>query len=355
MRRQDPLTSEAAIIAGNGPVVTDDRGDRQLAFTSTDRRRPAPARDDNRREPAMDLQFSTACLPYPLGWSFATARALGVDGIELSLTPALARKGPDQVLRLSEGYGVPIRSVALDWGGGAPPAREEIGGIARFAAALPRCRVLVLPAPRADGRALSSGGMGPFLHLVRALNDALPAGRVALTVENPPGLRPDERPGLLVRFPQLRRLVEEWDLGFTFNTSYAGSSGWVITEPLPQMGARLRNVHLGDFRPLAGRRAPELPPGGVREEHLRRLPGDGILPLRALLRALSRREYAGLLTLDVHPRHLRAWWPPAARGRLAEALAFCRAAARDRGIGRRLDPFERAIEAPAEAEAENEG
>ncbi len=302
----------------------------------------------------MDLQISTACLPYPLGWTFATARAIGVEGIEISLTPALLRKGAGHVLRLSEGYGIPVRSLAIDWAGRPPPGRVEIGEIGRFAAALPQCRVLVVPAPRPGGRALSTGGIGSYLQLLRSLSDVLPSGRVAVTLENPPGVRADGRVGPLDRFPQLRRLVEEWDLGFTFNTSYAGSSGWVITEPLPQMGGRLRNVHLGDFRPPAAGGALELPPGGVRDEHLRRLPGDGILPLRALLRALCRRRYTGLLTLDVHPRHLRAWWPPAARGRLAAAVAFCRSAARDSGP-QRPDATERAVEAPAEAENEGRG
>jgi hypothetical protein len=51
-----------------------------------------------------------------------------------------------------------------------------------------------------------------------------------------------------------------------------------------------------------------------------------VLPLRAFLRALRRREYTGLVTLQLREVGLRAWWPPALHGRLSTAVAFCREA-----------------------------
>ncbi len=301
----------------------------------------------------MDLQFTTACLPYyHLGHSFATARALGLSSLELALTPVLLHEGAGRVLSLTERHGVAVRSLSVGWAGRAPLTREEIGAIARFATALPDCRVLVLPAPTGG----VTGGLGAYLNLLRAFGDALAGRRVALTVENaaPPG--DAAGPGPLDHFPQLRRFVEEWDLGFTFDTSHAAGSGWVITEPLPQVGKRLRNVHLSDFRSEFLHGGTELLPGGLRDQRLHLPPGTGVLPLRAFLRALRRQEYRGLLTLDLRGPTLRAWWPPTARARLADALAFCRAALRDAGTPRAPLP-ERLFEATAEAEAEaeNEG
>jgi len=110
--------------------------------------------------------------------------------------------------------------------------------------------------------------------------------------------------------------------------SHAASNGWVITEPLPQMGVRLRNVHLSDFRQAAmiGAGTPPLLPGPPHNAQLHRAPGEGVLPLRAFLRALQRREYDGLLTIDMHELGLRAWWPPTLYQRLSAAVTFCREA-----------------------------
>lgn len=298
----------------------------------------------------MRIQFSTACLPYyPLGQQFALARTLGADGLELALTPALLLRGSERVVRLSDQHGVPVRSLAVALADISPPEPAETPAIARFAAALPECRVLVLPAPTPT---LAPGGLGAYLALLRGYLDALADRGITPTIENPAPRRAGEAAGPLDRFPQLRRLVEEWDLGFTFDTSHAAGHGWVITEPLPQMGARLRNVHLSDFRaPPRGEAVARI---GLDDHGYEghQLPGQGILPLRAFLRALARREYAGLLTLDLDPRGLRAWWPPTARGRLARALDFCHATLQRRDAPP-LDPLAPPLEAPAEAE--NEG
>ena len=49
----------------------------------------------------MDLQFSTGCLPrFPLHSSFATARVLGLDGLQVALTPTIHGRGPARLARL---------------------------------------------------------------------------------------------------------------------------------------------------------------------------------------------------------------------------------------------------------------
>jgi sugar phosphate isomerase/epimerase len=56
------------------------------------------------------------------------------------------------------------------------------------------------------------------------------------------------------------------------------------------------------------------------EQH--RFPGAGDLALVDLLVELQRSGYAGPITLEVGPVDLQAWWPPAARRRLAQAMAW---------------------------------
>lgn len=275
----------------------------------------------------MQLQFSTACLHrLPLRSSFALARYLGLSGLEIAATPGIVRRGPERLRRLSDQFAVAITSLDLT---SCSHLLAEKGGTARLAeivGALDQDGVVTLPAPHHA----EQGGVNGYLQRLRACAEAFGEG-VTIAIVNAPGGR-DTPPGPLDNFIQLRRIVEEWEFGYTFDTSHAGSAGWVITEPLPRMGQRLRNVHLSDFRhlPTAGQAltAPLLPQH-VQPWQLHRSPGDGVLPLRAFLRALRRREYRGLVTLDLRDEGLRAWWPPAPRSMVEAALGFCQVALQD--------------------------
>jgi sugar phosphate isomerase/epimerase len=294
----------------------------------------------------MELQFSTACLPrLPLYQRFALAQACELDGLEVAVAPGMLRRGPDWLPRLSECYATPVRSVALESVDRLLADGATASVLTAFVTTLPLCRTLVVPAPAA------AGGLDRYLGLLSALSAAL-AGRVVVTIANAPVRGPEETAGPLDRFPQLRRIVEEWDLGFTYDTSHAASNGWVITEPLPQMGTRLRNVHLSDFRQTPGERpradAPLLP-DHVQSQQVHRPLGDGVLPLRAFLRTLRRRDYTGLVTITGRERGWRAWWSPLARARLVAAVSLCRAAVQE------IDPIRanqigRALSTPAERE-----
>lgn len=267
----------------------------------------------------MDLQYSTAALAHlPVNRSFTFARELGLSGIEIALTPLLYNRGPVRLCRFAEQSGVTVRSLDLSGLGDMALDPALIAGFAAFATALPECHVVILPTPR------TTGGLNEYLNTLQRYTQEL-GDHAAVTIVNAPGGTTERGP--LDRFPQLRRIVEEWELGYTFDTSHAASNGWVITEPLPQMGVRLRNVHLSDFRQAAGHGpgTPTLLPGPPRDAQLRRAPGEGVLPLRAFLRALQRRDYDGLLTLDLREVGWRAWWPPALHQRLSTAVAFCRA------------------------------
>lgn len=303
----------------------------------------------------MQLQFSTACLPRaPLQTSFATARSLGMGSIELALTPTLLRRGAGRIARLAEQHALTIRSLDLSPLGRVVFESQLVPQFANFALALPGCGIVALPAPRAH-RA-TQGGLNSYISLLATYSEAL-GDHATLTVINPPGGR-DTAPGPLDRFPQLRRVVEEWDLGYTFDTSYAASAGWVITEPLPSMGARLHNVHLNDFRPQPGfdqQDPTSFIPAGVGAWQLGRAPGEGVLPLRAFLRVLRRSEYEGLVTLALREVGARAWWPPSLSGRLIAASSFCRAALESYHPRQVLPNYPSFGVPGASAETENEG
>src|SRR5262245_47101727 len=145
---------------------------------------PGPSWFATLRESAMLLQFSTACLPrLPLRSSFAAARALGLGGVQIALTPTNYRRGPERLVQLAERYGVPVRSLDLSPLGGMGTAREAVAGIAAFALALPACHVVGLPAPR--GPAQVPVGLNGYLDVVRAYGEAL-GERATVTIVNAP-------------------------------------------------------------------------------------------------------------------------------------------------------------------------
>ena len=57
-----------------------------------------------------------------------------------------------------------------------------------------------------------------------------------------------------------------------------------------------------------------------------RFPGRGSLALAELLADLDGSGYSGPVTLEVGPVAVRAWWPPAVRRRLAQAVVWMRRA-----------------------------
>jgi sugar phosphate isomerase/epimerase len=107
------------------------------------------------------------------------------------------------------------------------------------------------------------------------------------------------------------------------DATHAGSAGEDLVRARQTFDSRLVNVHLSD---LGGQRPFRL----VRmldkfpEQH--RFPGAGDLPLADLLVELQRSDYAGPITLEVGPVDLQAWWPPAARRRLAQAVVWIKGA-----------------------------
>jgi sugar phosphate isomerase/epimerase len=265
----------------------------------------------------MKVSFSTGSLYHlPLAISFAIARELGFDGVELVAGPEFMRYGPGYVKQLAEDYGVPLLSFhppLFNLPAWRYPAGDHVAKIVRSAYAL-GCPVATvhtlkwapLTAPRARRYLLAL--------------DAAPAathGAVTVLVETSQyntRPQPPRRPGRH-EMDDVSRLVafaERHHLGITLDTAHAGASGEDLLATYEVVRPRLRNIHFSDVLP--GRRK--------MRTHLR--PGQGMLPTPAFLRALARDGYTGLLTLEVAPQHLHAWSPRAARRYLAAALELTR-------------------------------
>jgi len=79
------------------------------------------------------------------------------------------------------------------------------------------------------------------------------------------------------------------------------------------------NVHLSD---LGGHVPLATLPLVFRFFGEHRFPGVGDLPLAALLQDLNSSGYTGLVTLEVTPWSVRAWWPPTMRRHLVRACRW---------------------------------
>lgn len=270
----------------------------------------------------MKISIAVGALTfYPLAVALRMAQAGDADGVEILMSNALLRRGPDSVQELAHVTGIPILSIhaPLRWVRNdlqrqISDARDTIA----FAAELPGSPSVVLhhPAPEdADGAALQY-----WLASVDEARRPHTRSGLRVAVEN----RPDNHDGSS-RSPlddpaALRSVVGEWGLDVTFDIAHAASRNVGIVKGLDAVMPRLINVHLSDARP--GRsRSGGLLNGLLRDHHL---PGDGELPLAAVFDLLDRRGYHGLLTIEPSPYSLRAWLPPHAQRRMNAAVVHTR-------------------------------
>ena len=267
----------------------------------------------------MKISIAVGALTfYPLATALRMARASRADGVELLLSNALLRRGPDAVQELAHSIGIPILSIhaPLRWMRNdlrrqVADARDTIA----FAAALPGTPSVVLhhPAPEdADGAALQ-------FWLASVDEERRPHMRTGLrvSVENRPENHDGSARSPLDEPMALRSIVSEWGLDVTFDIAHAASRNVGIVKGLDAVFPRLINVHVSDARPDRARRGGLLN-GLLRDHHL---PGDGELPLTAVFDVLDRRGYQGLVTIEPSPYSLRAWLPPHAQRRMTAAVA----------------------------------
>ena len=273
----------------------------------------------------MKFSLSTGTLySYPLRWIFRLARETGFDGVELVVNPeAILRRG-EAVRQLAQAEGVEILTVHPTVMP-LPGWRERHGGmaptiqLAREAGA----GLVVMHTPHAES--LDEGEGLAFRQRIEAWQGQLAGGGLRLAVENKAVRTERERHYALTPLARLRAFADRYDLGLVLDTTHAASAGEDLLHARQVFDRRLVNVHLSDM----GGRVPLARLPGARVllgQH--RFPGDGDLALSALLADLNHTEYAGPVTLEVNPWVARAWWPPAVRRRLAQAIEWmkCEAA-----------------------------
>lgn len=299
----------------------------------------------------MDVLISTGSLtPRSLADAAHLAQVAGADGLELLLNGHLLAMGPEMAREIAEEYRVPIRSVhpMLRLIRPVVHRHEDVLTAARFAAALPACRTVVMHA--SGGAGLHTEAGRAFLHTAQEATAVLAGTGARVAVENRGTVQPQPRQEFFDRPLNLYRVCEEWDLDLTFDTAHAASFGLHIVPTLDVIYPRLRNVHLSDRRedPLA------LPSGllnALMREH--QMPGEGALPLGTLLERLQAKQYRGSVTLELSPLAVGSWSLRRTTQRLTRAVQFVRE--HTTMVPPPVPPSRRPNRAAASADADAEG
>jgi len=269
----------------------------------------------------LKISLSTGSLyHFPLSRIFVLARELGFDGVELVLGPESLVRGPGFVRQLSQRHGVPVLSLhppimrLPGWGreSGLP------GKIAAWAGEM-GVPVVSLHTPRAPSLECHQGQR--YLWEVENAAKTLRDQGVQLALENRARFFPNEEAQALDGVEELVAFVSERDLAITWDTAHAASMGIDNLKALVQVLPYLRNVHLSDFRHLP--RWLDLPQCHTILKH-HQMPGNGHLPLRECLRALSTWGYCQLLTLELSPVAIQAWNVSRIKDNLGKSLEFVR-------------------------------
>ncbi len=280
----------------------------------------------------MRFSLSTGILyPYPLRQVFRWAKQAGFDGVELVINPEAVIRGGQAVLRLAQAEGVELLSahptvVPL------PGWREWDGGMARTIDLAKEAGIglVVMHTPRSGS--LYEGVGLVFRQRIERWQSQLTGSDLRLAVENKAIRTEAHWHYALTPLDRLHAFAGRYDLGLVLDTTHAGTAGEDLLGARRLFGDRLVNVHLSDL----GGRLLLAESSLVRRffgEH--RFPGTGDLALSDLLGELGRSGYEGLLTLEVSPWSVRAWWPPAVRRYLTRACDWMRQTAGAEGSGTR--------------------
>lgn len=271
----------------------------------------------------MKLSLSTGSLyVYPLRTVLRMAREAGFDGVEIGVNPEVIARGGQAVRRLVEAEGLSLFSVhptVIP----LPRWQEKRGGLDRTICLAQDAGAQVVVAHTPWTETLDTGIGLLFCRQVEAWQAHLAGSSLRLAIENKAIGREAELRYALTPLPRLRAFADRYNLGLVLDTVHAGSAGEDLVNARRIFDSRLVNVHLSDM----GGQLPVPSVGLLRktlEQH--RFPGAGSLPLVDLMAELQRSSYAGPVTLEVGPADLRVWWPPAVRRRLANAVAWMKAA-----------------------------
>jgi sugar phosphate isomerase/epimerase len=277
----------------------------------------------------MLLSVAIGALPwYPLRSTLALARDAGADGVEVMLSPRSATTSGAALADRAAATGIPVLSIHAVLRYRRVTLRRKIEddrASIRFAGSVAGCRALVLHPP------LTGPGPSPELNrwLAAITAERLQVNpKLRLAIENRAENWDGVGPQHLDDLQRMRALAGEWDLDITLDLAHAASFGIDLIDALDTVAPRLINVHLSD---VLDRRLR----GGVRNGLFRdhRIPGSGRLPIAEVLARLRGNEYQGLVTLELSPVSLRAWWPTSARRLLREAVSdVCDAVPPEQGL-----------------------
>lgn len=267
----------------------------------------------------MRLYFSTGALyGLPVRLAAGMAARAGCDGVELVLDPLSLLVGPRFTGRELHRARMPVGALHPPLFGipgwtRQPNAFRELG---RWALAL-ECPLIVMHPPRNDDLALRTAQFDLGLAALRqVVGDS-----VQLTVENVAVFHPDKPPPPYVWPEKVAAFAEERGLGVTFDTTHAASAGLAPLEAYETLAAKVRHVHLSDFRTPC--RLLDRPSLDTYCKH-HQLPDEGETDLAALLRRLRSDRYDGGVTLELSPVALRAWRPGEATRLLGRSVECVR-------------------------------
>ncbi len=267
------------------------------------------------------LLLSTGSLPgFSIESSLSIAHDAGADGVELMLTPRSRHIDPEHICRLEERYDMPVRSVHTVMrlrSVSAQTMAQDIVESARFAARFPRCKALVVHTP--DVQSLHHPDARVWFDAVNTAVEISQRGRFSVAIENS-GRSTLRTPTWAFDHPhRLLWLTEEWNLQITYDTAHAASRNWEILDTLKAFMPRIANVHLSDVVERHSRFGLW---NALRRDH--QIPGHGILPLDDVLLKLTQSQYDGLVTLELSPVAVQAWWRPTSLRRISDAVERCR-------------------------------
>jgi sugar phosphate isomerase/epimerase len=269
----------------------------------------------------LRISLSSASLYfYPLRHIFALAKDTGYEGLELALAPGILPQDVSHIQGLSQEYGLPILTLH--------PPMVPIPGRTLHHKLLPlmipvarelSCEFIIIHAPKAS--TLSAGLGKEYATAVEACVGELKEASPRLCVENQAVFQPGDRDYALSTPEGLRHFADEHDLALTLDTAHAGSFPYDLLEAYETLGNRVVNVHLSDFR-----QDLSIPSWFNLHSYFKhhQIPGQGDLALVPFLEQLRREAYDGIVTIEVSPFALEAWFPWRARAKLRRCLDFVR-------------------------------
>jgi len=267
--------------------------------------------------------------PPPMAWveMAQLAAKLAYGGVDMSLEPAL-QDGVEKTralysgLNLRTGYfGLPVNPFANDQAA-FQKSITRLDEICAFAAAVDCPRGMLVMPPSADTPKDELRKIA--LDRAQAMSEVLNRHKIRVGIEflGPLYFRTRRKYEFMVTEPELIEFCKEagpnW--GLVLDTWHWYLSGSTIAEIESAGKDRIVTVHISD--------AKQMPPEDVRD-NMRLFPGEGIIDLEGIFKALKKIGYEGGITPEVLGRAPDSWTPEEAA---KAALDSTRAVLKKAGI-----------------------